>query len=717
MSIHPHDIRKNSMYRVVTAIIGIAVSVLLSFIMESMGTPLYLDTVGTIFVAALGGAFPGILTAVATNMICSLFNPQAVYYLLINILIAIATARFYGDQRKKKKADYVFLFICLVMIAGVLGTIFQYLLAGRPDSDTVYNYIYYMSGGGKAPLYPLLFLLSSIVINMADKSVSLLLALLAIKIVSEDTKKAIRNSSWLQRPLSREEVDKINYRRKGSVSSLRIRTTILLMAAAILLVSILSWISVGAYTDSLISNGTKEAESAAKLVAGMFRPEMLEKYLDSREPAESYNGPGYREGNYRILNIKDSNPSLTYLYIYAPAQDGWNIIFDTDSNFQDIGVVGEHYDFEEGWDEKYLEGIRKGESIPPVVVSKNLSKSVTVLVPIYGADGRCVAYAGADVFINTGEDFFKNYFVKTILAFSGFFVLILAFGLWVTGHYLLYPIGSMAQCAEGFMGGIEDQNLLDEKVRELKSLDIRTNDEVETLYKSICAMAGDTAEQMRNIRLLAQTTSSMQRGLIITMADMVENRDSDTGAHVQKTSAYVRIILDGLKRKGYYAEKLTEKYMNDVEMSAPLHDVGKIHIPDSILNKPDKLTEEEFEIMKSHTIAGKRILEHAIDTVEGGTYLKEARNMAAYHHERWDGTGYPEGLHGQVIPLSARIMAVADVFDALTSPRVYKQAYPLDMALNILQENAGTQFDPKCVEVFMEALPEVKLVLLKYNGN
>ena len=717
MSIHPHDIRKNSMYRAVTAIIGIAVSVLLSFIMESMGTPLYLDTVGTIFVAALGGAFPGILTAVATNMICSLFNPQAVYYLLINILIAIATARFYGDRRKKKKADYVFLFICLVMIAGVLGTIFQYLLAGRPDSDTVYNYIYYMSGGGKAPLYPLLFLLSSIVINMADKSVSLLLALLAIKIVSEDTKKAIRNSSWLQRPLSREEVDKINYRRKGSVSSLRIRTTILLMAAATLLVSILSWISVGAYTDSLISNGTKEAESAAKLVAGMFRPEMLEKYLDSREPAESYNGPGYREGNYRILNIKDSNPSLTYLYVYAPAQDGWNIIFDTDSNFQDIGVVGEHYDFEEGWDEKYLEGIRKGESIPPVVISKNLSKSVTVLVPIYGADGRCVAYAGADVFINTGEDFFKNYFVKTILAFSGFFVLIMAFGLWVSGHYLLYPIGSMAQCAEGFMGGIEDQNLLDEKVRELKSLDIRTNDEVETLYKSICAMAGDTAEQMRNIRLLAQTTSSMQRGLIITMADMVENRDSDTGAHVQKTSAYVRIILDGLKRKGYYAEKLTEKYMNDVEMSAPLHDVGKIHIPDSILNKPDKLTEEEFEIMKTHTIAGKRILEHAIETVEGGTYLKEARNMAAYHHERWDGTGYPEGLHGQVIPLSARIMAVADVFDALTSSRVYKQAYPLDMALNILQENAGTQFDPKCVEVFMEALPEVKLVLLKYNGN
>ena len=140
--------------------------------------------------------------------------------------------------------------------------------------------------------------------------------------------------------------------------------------------------------------------------------------------------------------------------------------------------------------------------------------------------------------------------------------------------------------------------------------------------------------------------------------------------------------------------------------------------PMLVLNKPGKLTDEEYEIMKPHTTAGKRIIEKAISTGKGENYLKEARNMAAYHHERWDGKGYPEGLHGEVIPLSARIMAVADVFDALTSARVYKPAFPAGEGLEIINGGGkGTQFDPKCVEVFMDSLPEVKVILRKYNRD
>jgi HD-GYP domain-containing protein (c-di-GMP phosphodiesterase class II) len=302
-----------------------------------------------------------------------------------------------------------------------------------------------------------------------------------------------------------------------------------------------------------------------------------------------------------------------------------------------------------------------------------------------------------------------------MLILTGFCILVIAFGLWITEMYTTYPLSSIAKCLDDFDETNDDQEYLEANVKKLRSLDIHTDDEVEQLYKSICQMTLNQSEQMRNIRRLSESTANMQDGLIITMADMVENRDSDTGAHIQKTAAYVKIIVEGLKNKGYYPEKITPKFMSDVVRSAPLHDVGKINIPDGILNKPGKLTDEEYEIMKTHTIAGKRIMENAISTVKGENYLKEARNMAAYHHERFDGKGYPEGLHGEVIPLSARIMAVADVFDALSSPRVYKPAFPLEKALGIIKEGSGTQFDPKCVEVFIEALPEVKVILKKYN--
>ena len=203
----------------------------------------------------------------------------------------------------------------------------------------------------------------------------------------------------------------------------------------------------------------------------------------------------------------------------------------------------------------------------------------------------------------------------------------------------------------------------------------------------------------------------------MTMADIFENQEIDSRAHIQKTAEYVRIILEGLRKKGYYTEKLTDKFINDVEISAPLYDIGKVKIPSSILNKPGELTDEEEKIMETHTTEGKKILENAISTVEGENYLKEARNMAAYHHENWDGTGYPLGLHGEVIPLSARIMAIADIFDELTSARVYRNAETAAEALEELKKGAGTRFDPKCVEVFEDSFAEVKSVLRKYPGS
>jgi len=200
-----------------------------------------------------------------------------------------------------------------------------------------------------------------------------------------------------------------------------------------------------------------------------------------------------------------------------------------------------------------------------------------------------------------------------------------------------------------------------------------------------------------------EKVSRMQSGMITFMAEVVENRDDNTGGHIKRTAEYVEGIANELKRQGAYSDILTDSYLRDMIVAAPLHDIGKIHIPDAVLNKPGKLTDEEFAVMKTHTTAGEELLIHAREELGASGYLNTAVEMAAYHHEWWNGKGYPYGIGGENIPLCARIMAVADVFDALTSKRCYKNAMPLEKAYAIIREESGTHFDPVVVEAFFTA--------------
>ena len=336
---------------------------------------------------------------------------------------------------------------------------------------------------------------------------------------------------------------------------------------------------------------------------------------------------------------------------------------------------------------------------------------------IFDSSGKPAGLLCAEIDINDiiAE---QNLYVRAIVTFAAVFTIVITIIYISTIEgFIIYPITSVTKASEDFIKNIGDQEAMEESVDKLKRLKIRSRNEIGALYNTVSRMETDMAKQLSDIRQYAENTLKMQNGLMVLMADMVGVRDSDTGAHIQKTAAYVKIIMEGLIRKGYYKEILTPQYMEDVIKSAPLHDVGKIHIPDAILNKTGALTDEEFDIMKSHTTWGKTIIDKAISEVEGESYLREARNMAAYHHERWDGKGYPEGLKGEEIPLSARIMAVADVFDALTSPRIYKQAFSLSKVVEMIEEDKGVKFDPRCVEVLIEALPEVREVLKRLNPD
>ena len=165
-----------------------------------------------------------------------------------------------------------------------------------------------------------------------------------------------------------------------------------------------------------------------------------------------------------------------------------------------------------------------------------------------------------------------------------------------------------------------------------------------------------------------------------------------------------------MKKLGIHTEALTDEFVENVYTGAPLHDVGKIHVPDQILNKNGRLTDEEFTIMKEHTTVGAEILDRAIELVPDTGYLREAKNLALYHHEKWNGSGYPIGIAGEDIQLSARIMAVADVFDALVSKRSYKEGMPFEKAMSIIHEGAGSHFDADIVRAFEDAEDEVRRV-------
>lgn len=202
----------------------------------------------------------------------------------------------------------------------------------------------------------------------------------------------------------------------------------------------------------------------------------------------------------------------------------------------------------------------------------------------------------------------------------------------------------------------------------------------------------------------------MQSSVIESFANMIEARDGITGQHVKHTSAYVRILIYGLKETGLYKDLLTDEYIATVIDVAPLHDIGKIAIMDQILKKNDRLTDEEFEAIKTHPQVGAVIAEDILRGVESDSYIKVAHDIILYHHEKWDGTGYPTGLKGNKIPLCARIMAVADVYDALRSKRSYKESFSKEKSRKIIAEGAGVHFDPDIVRVFQEHIDEIERV-------
>jgi len=218
--------------------------------------------------------------------------------------------------------------------------------------------------------------------------------------------------------------------------------------------------------------------------------------------------------------------------------------------------------------------------------------------------------------------------------------------------------------------------------------------ELEKAYEKIKIYAESLKSMVSEVR---QSKENLEAAYIDTINHLVlasEFRDEDTGDHIARMSQYSALIAEKMD--------LPEEMVKNILFASPMHDIGKIGIPDKIMLKKGKLTDEEFEVMKSHTTIGAKILENS-----NAEILKISQQIAISHHEKWNGKGYPQGSSGGNIPLAGRIVCLADVFDALTSKRPYKDPYPIDIAIDIIKKERGEQFDPKIVDVFLENIKEI----------
>lgn len=207
-----------------------------------------------------------------------------------------------------------------------------------------------------------------------------------------------------------------------------------------------------------------------------------------------------------------------------------------------------------------------------------------------------------------------------------------------------------------------------------------------------------------------ESISSSRLSTIFALSKLAESRDDDTGHHLERTQIYCEMLAKRLQRNGTFPELIDDRFVETIYWASPLHDVGKVAVPDKILCKRGRLDSEEFEIMKSHTVRGSDTLAKVTQNFPDNAFINMGLAIARSHHEKWNGQGYPDRLAGSDIPLAARIMAVADVYDALTSERCYKEAFTHQEATSIIRRDSGSHFDPRVVEAFLEIAPEFDTV-------
>ena len=708
---HPYG-KKGLKTLLLLSVTGVALNLLITRLVGFFNLPLYLDMIGTVIVSALGGYLPGIVVGFLTNIIGGIQDPGSLYYCSTSVLIAFAAAYLAQKGCLKHLRGIILTILVLTLIGGGIGSVLTWLLNGKSfgpvaSQDLTQN-IYRI--GTLSPF--LSQLTADLLVDLLDKTITVLAACLVLRLIPVNIQNSLYVRGWRQNPLSGKLLNSAEARMYRQ-HSLRSKIIIFLAVSISVIAVTVTIISYILYHGAIIDQETRMATGLCSVVRDAIVPENVDMYI-----LEGENAPGYKEVEKALTDVLNSSEELQYVYVYRVLEDGCHVVFDIDTPDLPGGEPGEIVPFDESF-EALVPELLEGKNIDPIITDDTYGWLLSVYLPVKDKNGVCQCYACVDISMDQLRLKEQVFFARIISLFIGFFVVLLAAGLWLADYSFVFPINAMAITAGTFAFDTETERK--ESIEKINKLQIETGDEIENLYESLTKMGDDSMEYIEDSRKKAKQLEKMQNGLIYVLADLVESRDKLTGDHIKKTAAYTKIITDQLKENGCYTDILTDEYCENIVSSAPLHDIGKIVVPDAILNKPGKLTDEEFAIMKTHAAAGGEILRQALEAVSvsenDSGYLQEAIRMASYHHEKWNGKGYPEGLAGEDIPLSARIMAVADVFDALVSKRCYKDGFPFEKAMSIIEESSGSHFDPNIAAAFIQASDRVREVAEMYDSR
>lgn len=681
-------------------VVGLLLNVIPAKIALAFDIPLYLDCLGTVLTAMLGGAMPAVIVGFGVNVINGFAEPVAMYYGVLSVLIAIFATFFFRWGFFKKAWKLLVVIFTFSLIGGGLGSVFTYALYG-------FNF-----GEGISAPFAIAFhdvmhwnrfvsqLLADFVLDVFDKSAIVVLATLLFHYIPQ------KHKDELKKIYNDPSSNAMNRMVRHSLLS---KVVMIVMVAEILLGGLASTIGFLLYRTNSVNNFISIGKGVTEAASVAIDAEKVDDYV-----ARGYEVEGYQKTRDMLERIRGSFPQTKYVYVYKIKNDGCHVVFDLDTDGEPGGSPGEVIDFDPTF-KPYLPTLLEGGEIDPIISDDQYGWLLTVYRPLRNAAGKTVAYVAADISMESIIRDEATFFIKLLSLFFGLSIIIMGIVIEVMKRGVVIPVNKMSLAAYkysldiGLASGIDfeteavDLDGIQNSANRIGRIGISTNDEIGMLYDSFNGMAQSSFEFIKQVQEQNDRIRRMQEVIIMEFAEMVEARDKSTGDHIKKTAEYVEAIAKELQAEGKFKGVLTDAYIHKLKRAAPLHDIGKIAVSDLILNKNGKLTDEEFAIMKSHTTEGGKILKKIVadagDTFDAN-YLNESIEMASFHHEKWDGSGYPTHIKGDEIPLSARIMAVADVFDALIAERVYKKGFSYEKAMSIITEGAGKHFDPDVVEAF-----------------